>query len=228
MSEEKKKAVPLDLGALGPQEEKDALFRAQMAVANFVLGYWRMGLAVFGVILLIAAGYGQWRDHQRGVQRKLQASIAEVARADRTDAEAGAAYAAIAEKGEGAGAAMAWIRSAEAFDAAGEADKALASWEKAHAVGAKGVLGWSASSGLASAKAAKGDVDGAAAVLRSAATGEPSFETEQALFALAQLFEAQGRKDDARATYEEFSGKYSASPYADQVAAALARLRENG
>lgn len=228
MSEEKKKSAPQDLGALGPQEEKDALFRAQMAAANFVLGYWRTGLMVFGGILLVAAAYGQWRDYGRGVQRDLQASIAHVDRGDDSDAEAAAAYLAIGKEGVGAGAVMAFIRAAERYEKAGDADNALASWEKAHALGAKGVLGWSACAGLAEARAAKGDVDGAAATLRAAASGEPSFETEQALYTLAQLYENHERKEDARATYEEFSQKYTTSALADQVAAALARLRENG
>jgi hypothetical protein len=104
-------ASPSDKDLL-PQE-KDVLFQAQMAVANVFLGYYKYGLGLLGVVLLVALVYGIADSVHTKSQRNVHARIAEVQN-ELTDPSDKAALGkaatdleGIAEKGDGTAAVMA-------------------------------------------------------------------------------------------------------------------------
>lgn len=233
-------------GSATPQEEQDVLFRVQMALAHYFFGYYRHALVVIAVALVIIGGVGLYRDNMREKQEGWQARLAEVEAKvppvdpmamyglapadDRSDATRMAALESSAQGFEKVGAeatgtasAMAWLRAAEMWKRAGKADNVLSAAEKAHAVGAPGAVGWAARDSLAAAKATKGDVDGAAALLREAANGK-DFYAERALYELGQLYAQGKRPDEARKAFEEFSSRFADSTLADDVAVAVGRL----
>lgn len=230
-------------------EEQDILFRAQMGVVDFVLGNWRRGVALVGVILVIALVYGLYTGHVRETQQGWQAELGAVDRKlpepdplsryglapadDPKDAarmksleDAAREYEAIGAQANGAAAAMAWLRAAETWNRAHKADEAALAYEKANAVGASGMLGYAALTGLANSKASKGDVDGAAALYKAASAKGTDFAVQRALLDLGLLYESAGRKEDAARVFEEFNTRFADSTLAEDVAAASGRLRE--
>lgn len=236
-------------GAPPPGEEQDVLFRVQMTVANFVLGYWRHGLAILAVGLAGLFVFSMWKTHVRDAQREVQAKLARIDADlpapsqlammgigpldDPADAERMAALATAAKAYEEAAqqvgspsATMAWVRAAQTWERAGKADEARKAWENAKNSGGKGPLEAVGVVGLAHQKARAGDVDGAVADLR-AVQGE-GFEAQWALYQAGLIYEGAGRKEDARKVFDEFRTRFATSVLADQVAAAQGRLVEAG
>lgn len=247
---EKRPQNPAPAAPTIPTEEQDVLFRAQMGVANFVLGYWRHLLIAVGAVLLIAFVYGLVTDVSSNRQQGWQAAIAEVdvkvpppdplaqyglaPADDPSDAEkmsklvdAAKGYEEVAKGANGTASVMAWLRAAETWERAGKKDEALAAYKAADGVGAGGAVGWAAKSSLAEALADSGDVDGAAAIYRDVANGK-DFQAQSALYALGRLYAAAGRREDAGKAFEEFSGRFADSTLADEVAAARGRLVGGG
>lgn len=234
------------LSAAQSNEEQDLLFRAQMGAAQVVLGYWRHALAVIGVVLVVVFFYGLYQDYTTGQQEEWQAAIASAEvklpepdplsryglapmddpnNAERMGKlqEGARAFEAIGADATGPAAALAWLRAAETWERAGKPDEAMAAYEKAHALGAKGALGWAARSGLAASRAARGDVDGAAALYREAANGK-DFYAERALYELGMLYASADRDTDAGRAFEEFRSRFADSTLADEVASAMGGL----
>jgi tetratricopeptide (TPR) repeat protein len=232
-----------------PDHEKDALFKAQMHAQNFILGYWKYGLSIIGIGLLSTLGWGLYvgrvDDSQKDVQARIHQidrkmptlnPLAEAGISDLEDTpeilaevEAGAAhYEAVATASKGVGAVTAWMRAAAAWERVGKSGKVLAAYEAAHAMGAPGVIGWSAASSYASALADGGDVEGAAAALRSLADGASGIEAEQALLTLARLYQDAERVTESRKIYGEFTERYPKSKLSDEVALGLNRLGVGG
>ena len=222
------------------EEEEDGLFKAQMALANVVLGYWKHGLAFLGLVLVVTLAWGTWKNHVRDTQREIQAAIARVEKdipktgdglttplidpsqpgvLDKVR-EAAQALEVIAEDGTGPGRTFAWIRAGELWDIAGEADRAAKCFEKAWQSGGKGVLGWSATVRAARAKAARGDLDGAVAMLQDYAAGDDIY-AQQSLFEIGTMQLDAGRTDAARATFEDFAKRFPDSYLGGRVASAL-------
>lgn len=248
---EKKPQNPAPMAAPAiPTEDQDVLFRAQMGVANFVLGYWRYLLIIVGAVLLVTFVYGSVTDLQANRQQSWQAAIAEVdvkvpppdplsqyglapaddpSDADKMGKLAAAAqgYEAVAKDAGGTAAAMAWLRAAETWERAGKKDEALAAYKAADAIGAAGAVGWATKSSLAEALADRGDIDGAAAIYREVANGK-DFQAQSALYSLGQLYAGAGRREDAGKAFEEFTGRFADSTLADEVAAARGRLVGGG
>ena len=241
---------PAPAAPMIPPEEQDVLFRAQMGVAKFVLGYWRYLVITVGAVLVVVFVYGTVSDLQSKRQQGWQAALAEVdikvpppdplsqyglapadnpADADKMGKLAAAAqgYEAVAKEAGGTASVMAWLRAAETWERAGKKDEALAAYKAADAVGASDAVGWAAKSSLAAALADRGDVDGAAAIYRQAANGK-DFQAQSALYALGQLYAQAGRREDAGKAFEEFSGRFADSTLADEVAAARGKLVGGG
>ncbi len=55
-----------------PDHEEDVLFKTQMRVLNLLLGHWKKGLAVGGVILLGVLAYGEYHGFKLDEQRDFQ------------------------------------------------------------------------------------------------------------------------------------------------------------
>lgn len=245
-------AIPADEREDGG-EEVDVLFRAQMGVTNFLLGYWKHLLGVLGLILAGVYAYSAWLEHTRDSQRELQAQMARVALDvpqpeqmalmglapldDPADSERIAAvtqaaekYEAIGKGGSGTGAVMAWIEAARLWERLGEASKAKIAWKAAHDLGPDGIMGWTAAANYASSLANEGDVDGAAAIYRAYAD-DPSVQgylAERALFDLGQLYEGAGRVSESQVIYAEFTERFPNSDLGPRVAEASRRVRDAG
>jgi tetratricopeptide (TPR) repeat protein len=220
-------ASPSDKDLL-PQE-KDVLFQAQMAVANAFLGYYKYGLAILGVVLLVALVFGIVDTVQTKSQRNVHAKIAAV-QMDLTDpndkaalAKAATSLEDIAEKGDGTAAIIALLNAAEVFRDAGQSDDALRAYEKAYALKGDGVLGWAAASGVAAEKARKGDLDGAMAIYRQFSSGD-DIAAEEATWGLAVLLEEAGKKDEARQALTDLTTRFPTSPHLEEAGKALKRL----
>ncbi len=222
------------------EEEEDGLFKAQMALANVVLGYWKYGLVFLGLVLVATLGWGTWKNHVRDTQREIQAAIARVEKGipktgdglttplidpsqpgvlDKVR-DAAQQLEVIAEDGTGAGRTFAWIRAGELWDIAGESDRAATCFENAWKSGGKGVLGWSATVRAARARAARGDLDGAVAMLQDYAAGDDIY-AQQSLFEIGTMQLDAGRTDAARATFEDFAKRFPDSYLGGRVASAL-------
>jgi tetratricopeptide (TPR) repeat protein len=210
-------------------QDKDVLFQAQMAVANFFLGYYKYGLVVLGLVLLVALVYGIADSVHTSRQRDLHAKIAAVQNAvsDPSDeaalAKAAADLEAIAEKGGGTAAVMALLQAGEVFREAGKGDDALRAFEKAYALKPEGVLEWAAASGVAAEKVRKGDVDGALAIYRTFSSGDGA-AAEEATWSLAVALEAAGKKDEARQAITDLMARFPSSRHLDEAAKAATRL----
>ncbi len=226
-----------------PGQEEDFLFKAQMTIANTFYGYWKHAIAV--IVLGLAAVFfmGTWQNHQRDTRRAVHAQVASVTRTlqkglekhaedpDMVKAQAlegGKRFAAIGQDSSGASAAYAWIKAAQAYSIAEDDAQQLAAWEAAHAAGAKGALGWAAVSGLATARADAGNVDGAVSVLQDWASGRSGYEAERCLFQIGRTYELAGRTDEALAAYEDLQKRFPDTVLVDDVSSALSRLRSNG
>jgi hypothetical protein len=225
----------VDVEILGLQdEEEDALFKIQMWFSNFFLGHWKQLLATLGVVLCISLGFGIWQGKVVDAQQDIAARVAKIDQglpagamlsgegtAD-AFARAAAAYEEVARGGDGAQAIYAWVRAGSAWTHAGEVAKAAVAYEAGVAIGGTSIVGWSATSGLAQAKAALDDVDGAISVYLPVAAGADVI-AQQALFEVGMLQLGSGRRADAIATFQDFSTRFADSWLQLQVADALAQ-----
>jgi hypothetical protein len=107
-------------------------------------------------------------------------------------------------------------------------DDALRAWTAADAIQAEGVLGWAAAAGHANALGDGEQVDGAAAIYRSWADQGQGAVSEQALFALANLYRDAERKDESAQVLQEFAQRFPESTLAPQVQQALQEIQGTG
>ncbi len=230
-------------------EEVDVLFRAQMGVQNFLLGYWKHLLIFLGVILAGVYAYSSWienvRDTQRGIQAQMAKTALDVPEQDQmallglaADSEedveavkkAAERYEAIAKAGTGTGATMAWVDAAEMWERGGDDSRAKIAWKAAHDLGPEGILGWTTAANYASQLANEGDVDGAAAVYRAWADdpAKAGYTVERAVYELGQLYEGAGRFAESQTAYEEFKTRFPNSDLVARVDEASRRIRDAG
>ena len=228
--------------------DEDILFKAQMGIYQFFATNWKPLLGMLGVFLLGTLVYSLVSDHLRQQQREQHAAINEIDRRmpppdplaafgmapadDPEDAdrmanlkEGARRYGVIADEGSGTAAVMSRLKEAGVHARIGDDAARLAALEKANEAGSKGILGWSATSQLAAARADAGDVDGAASLLESVNSTETGFIAEQALLDLGMLYEGAGRTDDAVRVLEDFTTRYPESIMTPQAAEVLGRLK---
>ncbi len=218
----------------GEEQEVDFIFKARMGIINFALGYWKAGVGLLGVVLLISLVYGLWTSHVQATQREHQAAIAnafesvsaafqieEEADRDAALTQVAQEVQAAATQSSGPAAAYGWIRAAQLWDELDDSSAGLAAWKNAHEAGAQGVLGWSAAVGYATALGGTGDLDGAAAVLRGLATAHPGVEGAEAMAQLAGLYIDAQQPDKAQAVLEEMNGRWPDNPRAAELSARL-------
>ena len=233
--------------------EVDVLFRAQMTVTNFLLGYWKHMLGVLGIVLAGVYGYSYWTEHSRDHQRELQAAIQKVTldvpqpdqmalmglapMDDPADTERVAAlkksaedFEVVAKGGSGTGAVMAWMEAAKLWERAGDASRAKIAWKAAYDLKPQDILAWSTGANYASSLANEGDIDGAAAVYRAFADDPKAdgYIAERALYELGQLFEGSGRIAESQQAYTEFTTRFPNSDLSARVAEASRRIRDAG
>jgi len=133
-------------------------------------------------------------------------------------------YEAVAGSANGTAAVMSWLRAGEAWERMGDADKAKNAFGAAHAVGASGMVGWSAASQYANLQAASGDVDGAIGTLKSMGQKIAGIEAQQAEMTVAIILEDAGRLDESKAAYQSFMTNHPTSALVAQADDGLRRL----
>ncbi len=233
------------------QQDPDNLFRAQMKVANVLLGYWKQALGAVGLILLISLVVGLVQNHIRDTQRELSARIAKVDQAlpeqsplsryglaprdDLQDQEhvealqkAAEAYEAIATDGSGAGGAEAWIKAGDTWERLNQHDKAAEAFRAAHDMHEDGIIAYAAGNRLAHVLRRTGGEDAARQVLRDLSTRLDGFLAERALMDLIDLEIDNGNLDTARKLLAEFKARFSTSPRLEQLASLETRISESG
>lgn len=233
-----------------PPQEEDALFRLQMAVSDFVLGYWKYGVYALGVVLLAAGVYGgvtSWRQSQRRADYEAIARVDH--RMPKDDglgglglslggaggspnaeelAEGARRFVAAGDEASGTAAVYAYLKAAEAWQRGGNATERLAALEKAWKVGAKDMPGWSAGSAYAAALRDAGRTDEAVAVYKQLAAEAPAPLAQDALLTLADTQLAAGKTDEAKATVQDFVTRFPDSPRLPELQAVQARIGSGG
>lgn len=210
--------------------QEDLLFKARMAIANIVLGYWRHALGVAALFLAATFVYGQITEHRRDSQREQHAAIervfdqlgrkikevgsADPAAADAAAAESAKALEVVLADTDGMAEAYGWMRLAQLKDSVKDAEGAAAAWERAAKAAGEGPLGLSASLRSAQALQAKGEVEAAVQLLKPYAASKSAYEAEEALFATARLYLAADRGAEARATFDQIKLRF---PSADRL-----------
>ena len=228
-----------------PDHEEDVLFKTQMKVLNLLLGHWKTGVSVVGAGLLVVLAVGQYQTSGIDEQRGYQAEIADIDRrmpletpeerfglssvdmAPEVTAnleEGARRFEALAGGANGTAAVMAWLKAGAAWGRAGDVEKEKAAYGQAHALGAMGVLGWSAASQFSAVQANAGDLDEALATLGSLTNKVAGIEAQQTEIAIAMLLEEAGRSSEAKAGFQAFIDTHTNSVLLEQATDGLARL----
>lgn len=227
------------------EEEVDHLFRAQVKVQDFLLGYWRHGVAMVGVGLVGVLVWSLWHSRVERVQlaatRAMSAVDSKVAALDPMGAgvpvlatekdeelarRAAERYEEIAGDGTRAAAAEAWLKAADLWLALGESERAMTAYQAAARAYKKGVFGAAAWNGVAVLALASDDVDGAVEAWRKVGELEGAL-AEQGLASAAKALKERG---DARA--EEFllalQARFPASEHLAELGASPAQAPPEG
>lgn len=228
-------------------QDADLAFRAQMAVYHYVLGYWKQGVAIIGVVLLGAFVVGQTSTHIRDQQRESSAALAEVERTlpeasllvqygliprfDLADPvavqklEAAAeAFEQVARDGHGLARAEAWFRAGDLWDQLGKSERAMPAFEQAYDADRGGIYTYAAGNRLALMHRERGENDAARTILRDLGSDLDGFLAEQALLDLMTMLEDEGDADGVRRIASEFRVRFENSPRLDLVGEVEARL----
>jgi tetratricopeptide (TPR) repeat protein len=239
--------MPPPKPVLPTEQEADLVFRVQMAVYHYVLGYWKQGLAGIGAVLLVALVAGQTstcvRDQQRetsaalaGIQETLPEAPAlaqyglaprfdvadpEVARKLETAAEA---FERVARDGHGLASAEAWFQAGDLWDQLGQAERATQAFQEAFDANRGGIYTYSAGNRLAASRIARGETEAAIATLRDMGSSLDGLLAEQAMFDLMDLLLEQGDTEGARSAATEFRARFAESPRVEKLVAIEARI----
>jgi len=223
-------------------QQADLLFRAQMKVADLVLGYWKQGLLVLAALLTTSLVVGLVSNHVRDARRATSAAVARVdaelppidplslyglAKTDDLSDTARVAalekaardYEAAARDGSGPAVVEAWVRAGETWQRLGRTDEAVAAFQAGFDEGKKGIYRYTPGNRLAVLLADAGRREEAEAVYRRMATGLQGYLAEQALIDLMTLQASSGQGDAVRKSAAEFRARFSKSPRLDEVAA---------
>ena len=223
--------------------EQDALFRMQMAVSDFVLGYWKYGGYLLGAVLLVALIYGGMDAIGKSIAERDYGAVADIDwRMPKVDdlarygfapmddpndaarmsdlAEGAHRYATAAEAAHGGAAVYAWLKAADAWKRAGKGDEALAALKKASAVRAGDLPGFTADSACGSAMLDAGETEAALSHFRDMAGRYQGFFAEESLIQLMKAQIQAGKADEAKATMDEFRKRFPESPRSDALASA--------
>jgi predicted negative regulator of RcsB-dependent stress response len=216
--------------------ETDHLLKAQMAVADVFLAYWKH---LFGAVLALLAGVflvGQWSDHQKGVQRESYDALAAI---DRTlqpatpeavpptpEAlrQAAEQFEGVAKGASGPVAAEAWMKAAVAWREVGDKERHLAALGAASALELEGALAYGTRMAHAQALLGAGRTDEGLTALRAHAGTFTGFYAEQALLTLVRAQADANREADARQTLNEFKLRFGAQAQAASVKELETRL----
>ena len=227
--------------------EEDYVLRAQIAVTEFTLRYWKYGGYVVLGVLVVAFGYGAWDSYTHKAAQEQFASIAAIdykmpkpdkmaeyglgPADDPADAarmadlaEGAKRYEAVAAASGGSARTLAWLKAAEAWTRAGKSDEAQAA--VAHAGEGKGtnVAAFAADIQQFGALADAGKAEEAEAHLREMSSRYSGFFAEEALIRLSSYELEVGKADAALATFKEITTRFPTSADAAALGELAGRL----
>ncbi len=246
MAEQNDDAAKKPEGEAAPVEA-DVLFRLQMAASDFVLGNAKYLGYVVGAVLvgsLIYGGVTSFLTSQR------EGEYAEIARVDfkmpkvddmarfglapmddtndatrMANVEEGAKrYTALGDASHGAPAVYAYLKAAEAWRRVGKSAESLAALEKASALNAGDLPGFSADAAYAGALIDAQRTEEAVGHYRVMVGRHSGFYAERSLILLASAQADAGKTEDAKLVVKEFSDRFPQSPRAAEMAAIGARI----
>ena len=223
MAEEKDELLPeFD------ENEEDVLLQAQMKVYNFIMGYWKQGLAVIGVVLLGVLGQGLYIEHIQDQQRSIHSDI-EMIRADLPEPNPMSMYGAptdnpndmkrmetlrnaageiekVAEKAEGAAKWFAWMEAARTWKRANEADAEIVALQKAIESSQDPTFRSSSTLQLANRYQDSEKAEQAISLLEEFIASGPAVGLEQARLNLAQIYKEAGKLDKSKEQVDALAG----------------------
>jgi hypothetical protein len=232
-------------------QEADVLFRVQMKVADIVLGYWKQGLGVLGVVLLASLVVGLTQGWIRDSRRSASAAIARVTEGipapdplsayglapqdDLNDPsrvaslrESAEAFEKVAREASGVGRATAWIKAGELWIRVNDPNRALEAFRAARKASDDDILGYTAGSQVARILADQGDTAGARTMLRELATSGKGLLGERPLMEIMKLQLEERDAEGVKKSAAEFRARFAKSPRLDEVAALEARAAALG
>ena len=219
--------TPEDLSL--PSHDAGALFRAEMAAQNFVLGYWKflVGAVVGGLVLILI--YGQT---QSGIKARQQGYAAEVARVELPVAQilpnlatqpalvsegdlakveaAATALLAIGAEASGPAAAEAYMKAGELFRLLDQPEQQLIAYEGAVPLAA-GDMAFAAASARASLLLNNGSADASVAAWRELSAAHDGFLGAFATLQLARTQRSVGDAAGAIASYDSLMSRFPES-----------------
>lgn len=223
-----------------------ALFRAEMATTNFLMGYWKGLLALLIVGLVSVLLYGKYLDYNITQQKSFAAQVAlleaklgspvialpDALAAGQVDEAKIATLARemleVSRAGTGPARVEAALKAAEMFRVANLPDERRTALEEA-VPHAEGVLAFSAQAALANLDLEQGRGEDAIARYEALLAEEDGFLAEQAMLELGLVYEALERPEEARQVYADFMVKFPESSRYDKAQQRDARLAaDNG
>lgn len=219
-------------------------FRLEMALSNFILGYWMYIVATVVVFLIGVFAYGQMKNMTQKAQRHASAEIAKIeatlpapliALPDRlqsdptfvSDADLGDAarkLEAVGAEAGGAASAEAWLKAAELYRLADDAAARRAALEHAADAGT-GALHYAAVAGLANLDLEEGQGDRAVSRLKELTTDDEEYLAQQASLDLGLALEHLDRDSEAAQVYQTFLDRWPESPDAAEVTSRRDRVQ---
>ncbi|GDX83377.1 hypothetical protein LBMAG42_51880 [Deltaproteobacteria bacterium] len=229
------------------QQDEDYVFRAQIALTEFGLRYWKYAGYLVGGVLLVAAGWGGYNSYRLGRAEEEFAKISAIDflmpkidqmamyglgpkddpndAARMSDLEEGARrYEAIAKEASGSAATIAWLKAADAWTRAGKKEAAVAANAAAGTTGGGDLTTFVADSVRVGDLVDAGKAADAEALLRDMSGRYSGFFAEEALIQLASLQADQDKLIEAKATYVEITGRFSTSNDLKALTELAARL----
>ena len=221
-----------------PNPDAGVAFRAEMAAQNFVLGYWKHGVALVVLILFGVFVYGQYSTMQLAAQRGYAEQIAEAQKSLPTIAPSGPTdedretliavadeLSAVGQEARGTAAVEAWLRAAEIYRVANATAQQRKALEAAVALDAgAGPLRFAAQGALANLDLEQGDGDAAVARLTRLSEELDGYLAEQATLDLGLALEHLDRTEQAVEVYDRFLETWPDSPRADEARLRRGRL----
>jgi len=233
-------ALNPELPVTPSDQEADVLFRVQMKVADLLLGYWKHGLAIVGVILLGTLITGLVSNHFRDAKRAVSEKVSDVDRSlpepdalatygiglpddlndpDRVDALTKSAreYEAIGKSASGVAGAEAWIKAGDVWNRLGDRENERKAFQAAWEEEGAGALGYTSGNRLALLIAQGGDHPKAKEILKKLGAEQTGIAAEEALISLMKLARQDGDTALVQETAASYRVRFPKSPRMDVV-----------
>ena len=245
MRQEQKMAEEIDeLLPEFDENEEDVLLQTQMKVYNFIMGYWKEGLGVIGILLLGILVQGLYVEHIQAEQRSVHSEL-EIVRSGlpevnpmsrfgaatdnpndmkRMEAlrDSAAAMEKIAETSDGAAEWFSWMEAAKIWNRANETDAEIVAIQKAIEATEDPVFTSSATLQLANRYVDAEKAELAISLLEGFIASSPVMGVEQARLNLSQVYKENGNMAKSKEHVDALAGsEFLASPEIQALVAGI-------